>query len=49
MATQSFSLASTLKLSSGHTIPQIHLGVYLMSGKEAAKAVEWALEAGYRG
>jgi hypothetical protein len=25
-------------------MPQIHLGVYLASGKEAARAVRWALE-----
>jgi len=31
------------------SIPQIHLGVYLMSGREARGVVMWALQAGYRG
>jgi len=48
MAPNSFSLASRLTLSNGLSIPHIHLGVYLMSGREAAKAVKWALAAGYR-
>ncbi|KAF2431863.1 Aldo/keto reductase [Tothia fuscella] len=30
-------------------MPQIHLGVYLADGAEAHQAVQWALEAGYRG
>ncbi|KAI9664755.1 MAG: hypothetical protein M1821_006203 [Bathelium mastoideum] len=37
------------QLSNGLTMPQLHLGVYLMSGSEATQAVRWALEAGYRG
>jgi len=49
MAPQSFSLASRVKLSNGVTMPQIQLGVYLMSGSEAKNAVRYALEAGYRG
>jgi diketogulonate reductase-like aldo/keto reductase len=35
-------------MSNGLTIPQIHLGVYLMSGREAASAVKDALQTGYR-
>jgi diketogulonate reductase-like aldo/keto reductase len=51
MAEQSYSLATriTLPHANGITMPQIHLGVYLMSGKEASNAVHHALEAGYRG
>ena len=49
MAPSTFSLSTRVSLSSGLSIPQIHLGVYLMSGREASKAVRWALEAGYRG
>lgn len=49
MADQSFSLASRIKLNNGLTMPQLHLGVYLMSGSEASKAVSHALDAGYRG
>lgn len=49
MATESFSLASRVKLNNGLSMPRIHLGVYLMSEKEASKAVGYALEAGYRG
>lgn len=45
----SFSLATTIKLNNGMTMPQLHLGVYLMSGSEASNAVHHALEAGYRG
>ncbi|KAF2809460.1 aldo-keto reductase family 1 member E1 [Mytilinidion resinicola] len=48
MASQTFSLASRIKLANGLSMPQIHLGVYLASGKEAAQSVKWALEAGYR-
>ena len=36
-------------MPNGLTIPQIHLGVYLMSSREATKSVTWALSAGYRG
>ncbi|KAM0277241.1 hypothetical protein ACHAQH_005962 [Verticillium albo-atrum] len=49
MATNTFSLATKAKLSNGATIPQIQLGLYMMSGKEAASSVKWALAAGYRG
>lgn len=48
MAPNSFSLATRLNLSNGLTIPQIQLGVYLMSGKETSSAVRSALQAGYR-
>lgn len=48
MADQSISLASRIKLNNGMTMPHIHLGVYLMSGAEASKAVGHALDAGYR-
>lgn len=37
------------KLYNGHTIPQIQLGLYMMSGKEVLASVPWALAAGYRG
>ena len=30
-------------------IPQIQLGLYMMSGSEAKRAVKWALGIGYRG
>ncbi|KAF1982404.1 putative aldo-keto reductase [Aulographum hederae CBS 113979] len=48
MAQKSFSLASRVKLSNGTSMPLIHLGVYLMQGKDTANAVRWALETGYR-
>jgi diketogulonate reductase-like aldo/keto reductase len=48
MADQTFSLATRIKLNNGLTMPQIHLGVYLMSGSEASSAVHYALDAGYR-
>jgi len=48
MASSSFSLASRTKLPNGLSMPTIHLGVYLTSGKETYQAVRWALEAGYR-
>nr|OQO30668.1 hypothetical protein B0A51_01943 [Rachicladosporium sp. CCFEE 5018] len=48
MANQTYSLASRVKLNNGLLMPHIHLGVYLMSGGEASKAVTYALEAGYR-
>lgn len=37
-----------MTLPNGLSIPQIHLGVYLMSGREASNAVKHALSAGYR-
>ncbi|KAJ4378550.1 hypothetical protein N0V86_006256 [Didymella sp. IMI 355093] len=49
MAQNTFSLASRTKLTNGLSMPTIHLGVYLTSGKETYQAVRWALEAGYRG
>ena len=48
MAPNSFSLSSRIKLPNGLSIPQIHLGVYLMSGREATAAVWHALSCGYR-
>ena len=48
MADQTFSLATRIKLNNGLSMPQLHLGVYLMSGSEASKAVGHALDAGYR-
>lgn len=48
MAPNSFSLSSRISLSNGLSIPQLHLGVYLMSGREAASAVRAALQCGYR-
>lgn len=50
MALNNFSLSTRLSLSnSALSIPQIHLGCYLMSPRESSRAVRWALEAGYRG
>lgn len=49
MAEQTFSLASRIKLANGLSMPRIHLGVYLTSGRETYQAVRWALETGYRG
>jgi len=48
MAPTNYSLASRLPLSNGLSIPHIHLGVYLMSGREARQAVKDALASGYR-
>lgn len=48
MAPTNFSLSTRIPLSNGLSIPQIHLGVYLMTGREASSAVIWALQAGYR-
>lgn len=48
MAEQTLSLASRITLNNGLSMPRIHLGVYLMSGKEANTAVSHALDAGYR-
>ncbi|KAG0296022.1 hypothetical protein BGZ97_004654, partial [Linnemannia gamsii] len=42
-------LQSSIKLSSGHSIPRLGLGVYQsQEGQEAENAVLWALQAGYR-
>ncbi|KAF4839148.1 putative oxidoreductase [Colletotrichum tropicale] len=49
MATAKYNLATRLTLANGKTIPQIQLGLYCMSGKEATKTIPWALNAGYRG
>ncbi|PMD29224.1 Aldo/keto reductase [Hyaloscypha variabilis F] len=46
---ETYSLASTIKLNNGISMPRIHLGVYMTSGNETSKAVTHALEAGYRG
>nr|POE52031.1 putative oxidoreductase c2f3.05c [Quercus suber] len=43
-----FSLSSRMALPNGKSMPQIHLGLYLMSGSEATSAVQHALDAGYR-
>lgn len=48
MTATQYSLSTRLNLANGLTIPQIHLGVYLMSGREAKQAVGWALADGYR-
>ncbi|KAK5058897.1 hypothetical protein LTR84_011161 [Exophiala bonariae] len=48
MAATNFSLSTRLSLSNGLSIPHIHLGVYLMSGREASSAVTEALSCGYR-
>lgn len=50
MASQAFSLTSrkTLPNTQNLSIPHIHLGVYLTSGKETSTAIRYALEAGYR-
>ncbi|EMC97445.1 hypothetical protein BAUCODRAFT_33166 [Baudoinia panamericana UAMH 10762] len=48
MANSSPSLTTPIRLNNGLTMPQIHLGVYLMSGAEASHAVHHALDAGYR-
>lgn len=52
MPPNSYSLATRLPLplanASNLSIPAIHLGVYLMSGREASRAVTWALSSGYR-
>ncbi|EAA32363.1 hypothetical protein GE21DRAFT_7652 [Neurospora crassa] len=42
-------LSRRVKLSNGLSIPQIQLGLYMMSGPETTRAVRWALGAGYRG
>lgn len=41
-------LKSRIALNNGLSMPRLHLGVYLMSGKEASSAVVHALDAGYR-
>ncbi|KAI1802468.1 aldo-keto reductase family 1 member E1 [Daldinia bambusicola] len=49
MSTGNFSLATKVKLSNGKLMPQLQLGLYMMSRQEAKAAVGWALAAGYRG
>ncbi|KAI1106660.1 aldo-keto reductase family 1 member E1 [Jackrogersella minutella] len=49
MPSANFSLASKIKLPNGKLMPQIHLGLYRMNGKEARASVRWALGMGYRG
>lgn len=49
MSPSNFSLASKVKLPNGKLMPQIQLGLYLMSRQEVKAAVPWALAAGYRG
>ncbi|KAL6706138.1 hypothetical protein ACN47E_006054 [Coniothyrium glycines] len=49
MAHHTFSLASRTSLPNGLSMPTIQLGVYLTSGKETYQAIQWALQAGYRG
>jgi hypothetical protein len=48
MSTTSLSLSSRIKLNNGVSMPRIHLGVYMTSGRDTEVAVRWALEAGYR-
>lgn len=47
-ATTSLSLSRQIKLNNGISMPRVHLGVYMTSGRETVAAVRWALEAGYR-
>ena len=47
MTTNTATLSRRLPLANGLTIPNIHLGVYLMNSKEAHNAVRYALDAGY--
>ncbi|OAA66541.1 aldo-keto reductase [Niveomyces insectorum RCEF 264] len=42
-------LASRVKLRNGHTMPQIQLGLYMVSSSEARQVVTAALAVGYRG
>ncbi|GKT88982.1 aldo keto reductase [Colletotrichum tofieldiae] len=49
MVPNKYTLATRLTLANGKTIPQIQLGLYMMSGREVTKSVPWALAAGYRG
>jgi diketogulonate reductase-like aldo/keto reductase len=49
-SSQSFSLTTRIPLpnTANLSIPHMHLGVYLTSGRETSNAVRYALEAGYR-
>jgi hypothetical protein len=42
------NLSTSLKLNSGHSIPQLGFGVYQTPVDEAETAVKQALDAGYR-
>ncbi|KFH48425.1 putative oxidoreductase-like protein [Hapsidospora chrysogenum ATCC 11550] len=42
-------LANKVTLANGMAIPQIQLGLYMMSGSEVTRSVRWALLSGYRG
>lgn len=44
-----YTLASRVKLADGRTMPQIQLGLYMMSRAEARSSVSAALAVGYRG
>jgi diketogulonate reductase-like aldo/keto reductase len=50
MTSHTFSLTTRKSLpnTDSLSIPHIHLGVYLTSGRETSNAVKYALEAGYR-
>lgn len=48
MAQSSSLLANRLRLPNGSTIPQIHLGLYMMSQREATASIPSALSLGYR-
>jgi diketogulonate reductase-like aldo/keto reductase len=48
MAATALRLSSSVTLNNGVAMPRLGLGVWKCSGKEAAQAVSWALEAGYR-
>lgn len=47
MSSSTYSLTSTIKLNNGISMPRIHLGVYMTSGRECETAVVNALQAGY--
>ncbi|KAI1465700.1 aldo-keto reductase family 1 member E1 [Daldinia caldariorum] len=49
MSTGNFSLAAKVKLPNGKLMPQLQLGLYMMSRQEAKTAVRCALAVGYRG
>ena len=51
MASKPLGLATRIPLPNApsQTIPQLHLGLYLTSGRETSQATTWALESGYHG
>ncbi|KAI1248399.1 hypothetical protein MGN70_009597 [Eutypa lata] len=49
MSSNTFSLASKVKLFNGYLMPQIQLGLYEVPGSQVLQIVPWALKAGYRG